>query len=54
MDACLKVSRRMTTLTTPPRPGRKLIFVAFITLKNGKRLYAATVGKKAFPIWVPE
>ena len=28
-------------------------FVAFITLKNGVRLYAKQIGKKAFPIVVP-
>lgn len=32
--------------------GHEVRFVAFITLKNGKRLYAHTVGKKAFPIVV--
>jgi hypothetical protein len=34
------------------RPGYELIFRPFITLKNGRRLYASEVGKKAFPIWV--
>jgi hypothetical protein len=38
----------------PSRPGYKLIFRAFITLKNGKKLYASSVGLKAWPIWVPE
>lgn len=28
------------------------IFVAYITLKNGKRIYAHQYGKKAFPIHV--
>ncbi len=28
------------------------IFVKFITLRNGKRLYASEVGKQAFPIRV--
>jgi hypothetical protein len=32
--------------------GYEVRFVAFITLKNGKRLYAREVGKKAFPIVV--
>jgi hypothetical protein len=36
------------------RPGYRLIFRAFITLKNGKVLYASQVGKRAFPIWVKE
>ena len=26
----------------------KMVFTAYITLKNGKRLYAKQVGKKAF------
>ncbi len=34
------------------RDGYRLIFRPFITLRNGKRLYARQVGKKAFPIWV--
>ena len=34
------------------RPGKILIFVAYITLKNGRRIYASTYRKKAFPIWV--
>lgn len=38
----------------PPRPGYKLIFRPYITLKNGKRLHASAVGKKAWPLWVPE
>lgn len=29
-----------------------LIFVASITLRNGKRIYASQFGKKAFPIRV--
>ncbi len=43
-------------MTTEPthRPGYRLIFRTYITLKNGKRLYAYQVGKKAFPIWVRE
>jgi len=46
--------QRMTTQEASQRPGQKLVFRAFITLKNGKRLYAAAIGKKAFPIWVPD
>ena len=34
------------------KDGKVQIFVAFITLKNGKRIYASSYGKKAFPIWV--
>jgi len=43
-----------TTSELPPKDGKKLIYRAFITLKNGKKLYASSVGKKAFPIWVPD
>ena len=32
--------------------GYEVGFVAFLTHKNGKRLYAREVGKKAFPIVV--
>jgi hypothetical protein len=43
-----------TAAAVPSRPGYKLIFRAFITLKSGKKLYASSVGLKAWPIWVPE
>lgn len=33
-------------------PGMKVIFRPYITLKNGKRLWAYQVGKKAFPLLV--
>ena len=33
-------------------PGYQLIFRSFITLKNGKKLWAWQCGKKAFPILV--
>jgi hypothetical protein len=33
--------------------GSVVKFVAFITLRNGVRLYAKQIGKKAFPIVVP-
>jgi hypothetical protein len=36
------------------RPGMHLIFVAYITLKNGKRLYASAYGKRAWAIWVKD
>jgi hypothetical protein len=36
------------------RPGMHLIFVAYITLKNGRRLYARNYGRKAFAIWVKD
>jgi hypothetical protein len=32
--------------------GMKLIFRPFITLKNGRRLWARQVGKRAFPLLV--
>lgn len=38
----------------PHRLGKKLIFRSVITLKNGKKLHASSVGRKAFPIWIPE
>lgn len=34
------------------RDGYRLIFRPYITLRNGRRLYAWQVGLKAFPIWV--
>jgi len=37
----------------PVPEGYKLVFTAYITLKNGKRLYASTIGKKAFPLLIP-
>lgn len=30
-----------------------LIYRAYITLRNGRRLYARQKGKKAFAFWVP-
>lgn len=30
----------------------QVVFVAYITLRNGKRIYASQYGKKAFPIRV--
>jgi hypothetical protein len=41
-------------MTEEQRPGKTLVFVAYITLKNGRRIYASAYGKKAFPIWVKE
>ena len=40
-------------LALPIPDGYVLKFVAFITLRNGMRLYAKQIGKKAFPIVVP-
>lgn len=44
----------MTQLKLPLNipDGYEVKFVAYITLKNGNRLYAKQVGKKAFPIVV--
>lgn len=39
-------------LDLPIPEGYVLKFVAFITLKNGKRIYAKTYGKRAFPLIV--
>ncbi len=39
-------------LDLPIPEGYVLRFVAFITLKNGKRLYAKTCGIRAFPLVV--
>lgn len=39
-------------VATDEQPGYHVIFRAFITLRNGKRLYAHQVGLKAFPIKV--
>lgn len=43
-----------TTKRIVPRPGYKIVFVAWITTKDGKILYARNYGKRAFPIEVPE
>ena len=45
----------MTQLKLPlPIPdGFKLVFRPWITLKNGTRLYARQIGKRAFPLVVP-
>lgn len=42
------------TTTVPPRPGFKLTFRPYRTLKDGTKLFASAVGKKAWPMWVPE
>lgn len=39
-------------LPLPVPDGHEIAFVAFITLKNGKRLYAKQFGYRAFPIVV--
>lgn len=47
----------MSTTTTPSdplRPGYRLVFRPVITLKNGKKLHAASYGKKSWVFWVPD
>jgi len=34
------------------KDGYRLIFVAYITTRTGKRIYAYQYGRKAFAIWV--
>lgn len=41
-------------LPLPIPEGYVLIFRPWITLKNGKKLYASQVGKRAFPLVVKE
>jgi hypothetical protein len=36
------------------KPGYVLICRPYITLRNGKRLYASECGKQAFCFWVPQ
>ena len=36
------------------KPGYVLICRPFITLKNGKRIFAHEYGKQAFCFWVPQ
>lgn len=45
----------MTQLKLPlPIPeGYHLVFRPWITLKNGTKLYARQIGKRAFPLVVP-
>lgn len=43
-----------TTPTSPSRPGQRLIFRPWRTLPDGTKLHAKAVGKKAWPMWVPE
>ncbi len=34
------------------RDGYRLVYTKYITLRNGKRIYATQYGLKAFAIWV--
>jgi len=36
----------------PPRPGECVVYTKYITLRNGKRLFAAAYGLDAFRIVV--
>jgi hypothetical protein len=40
-------------LPLPIPEGYQLVFRPWITLKNGSRLFAHQVGKRAFPLVVP-
>lgn len=40
-------------LPLPIPDGHKVIFRPWITLKNGRKLYAYQVGLRAFPLIVP-
>ena len=40
-------------LQLPIPEGYHLVFRPWITLKNGKKLFASQVGKRAFPLVVP-
>ena len=42
---------RMEAVQTVPK-GYQIIYVAWITLRNGKRLYAAAYGRKAWRLMV--
>lgn len=35
-------------------PGKRLVFRKWITLKDGTRLYASQIGKRAFPILIDD
>lgn len=41
-------------LPLPIPEGYTVVFRPWITLKNGKKLYASQVGKRAFPLVVKE
>jgi hypothetical protein len=42
----------MASDETPRADGKVPQFTAYITLKTGKRVYASSLGLKAFCIWV--
>jgi hypothetical protein len=37
-----------------PRPGFHQIFRTYITLRNGRKLYARNYGRKAWVFWVKD
>jgi hypothetical protein len=39
-------------MTSPKKEEAEVIYRPYITLKDGRRIYAAQFGKKAFPIKV--
>ena len=48
-----KVCVKQVKLPLPIPEGYQLVFRPWITLKNGKVLFASQVGKRAFPLVVP-
>lgn len=40
-------------LPLPVPEGYKVVFRPWITLRNGQKLFASQVGKRAFPLVVP-
>ena len=44
---------KQQTFKFPIPDGFTVVFRPWITLKNGKRLYASQIGKRAFPLIVP-
>lgn len=43
---------QQTKLKLPVPEGYVVVFRPYITLKNGQRLYAKSIGKRAFPLIV--
>lgn len=44
---------KQLTFKFPIPEGHTVVFRPWITLKNGTRLYAKQIGKRAFPLIVP-
>ena len=51
-DPILFSEADLPKISKPPPEGKTEICRPYITLKNGKRLYAAAYGKKAFCFYV--